>query len=165
MFQSAMRLIGRVDKLKQARVEGYIKYPPNYDSHPITFLVDTGCSNSCILPDDILKLDVDHSTLPTVTKTIVTANGPVNLKVIPNAEVVLPVYVGLLDNKKAYLSFPMEHLAVLPPGPNYQPLPKELVFSLLGMDVLCNFPRWSFGKERLVMENEEVVGLKMSFKL
>ena len=160
-----MRLIGRVDKLKQARVEGYIRYPPNHVNHSITFLVDTGCSNSCILPDDVLRLGVDPATLQTVTKTIVTANGPVNLKVIQNAEIVLPVYVGLLDNKKAYTNFPMESLAVLPPGPNYRPLPKELVFSLLGMDVLSHFPRWSFGKERLVMENEEVVGIKMSFQL
>lgn len=160
-----MRLIGRVDRLKQARVEGYIRYPTKWDNHPITFLVDTGCSNSCILPDDVAKLNIDPAALQTVTKTIVTANGPVNLKVIQNAEVVLPVFVGLLDNKKAYISFPMENLAVLPPGPNYAPLPKELVFSLLGMDVLSHFPRWSFGKERLVMENEEVVGLKMSFKL
>jgi len=160
-----MRLIGRVDRLKQARVEGYIRYPPGYINQPVTFLVDTGCSNSCILPDDVIRLGIDHGNLQTVTKTIVTANGPVNLRVIQHAEVVLPVLVGLLDNKRAYVSFPMENLAVLPPGSNYAPLPKELIFSLLGMDVLSHFPRWSFGKERLVMENEEVVGLKMSFKL
>ncbi len=160
-----MRLIGRVDKLKQARVEGYIRYPPNHVNQQVTFLVDTGCSNSCILPDDILRLDIEHDSLQTVTKTIVTANGPVNLRVIQHAEIVLPVLVGLLDNKKAYVSFPMENLAVLPPGPNYSPLPKELVFSLLGMDVLSHFPHWSFGKDRLVMENEKVVGLKMSFQL
>ena len=100
-----------------------------------------------------------------MTKTIVTANCPVNLKVITNAEIVLPVFIGLLDNKKVYISFPMDNLPVLPPSPNYSPLPKVLVFSILGMDVLSHFPRWSFGKERLVMENEEVVGLKMSFKL
>jgi predicted aspartyl protease len=160
-----MRLIGRVDKLKQARVEGYIRYPPNLVNQPISFLVDTGCSQSCILPDDVHRLSIDHRNLQTVTKTIVTANGPVNLKVIKNAEVVLPVQVGLLDNKRAYIMFPMENLAVLPPGPSYSPLPKELVFSLLGMDILSHFPRWSFGKERLVMENDEVLGLKMSFKL
>lgn len=160
-----MRLIGRVDRLKQARVEGYIRYPPNYINQPVTFLVDTGCSNSCILQDDVLRLGIDHDSLQTVTKTIVTANGPVNLKVIQRAEVVLPVLAGLLDNKRAYVSFPMENLAVLPPGPNHAPLPKELIFSLLGMDVLSHFPRWSFGRDRLVMENDEVLGLKMSFKL
>ncbi len=160
-----MRLIGRVDKLKQARVEGYIRYAPKWDNHTIIFLVDTGASNSCILPDDVSKLGVESESLQVVTKTIVTANGPVNLRVIPNAEIVLPVFVGLLDNKKAYITFPMENLPVLPPSQNYVPLPKELVFSILGMDVLSHFPRWSFGKERLVMENEEVVGLKMSFKL
>jgi predicted aspartyl protease len=160
-----MRLIGRMDKLKQARVEGFIRYPPDNVNLQITFLVDTGCSNSCILPDDVKRLSIDHGNLQTVTKTIVTANGPVNLKVIQNAEVVLPVQVGLLDNKRAYVTFPMENLAVLPPGSNYVPLPKELIFSLLGMDVLSHFPRWNFGKERLVMENDEVLGLKMSFKL
>ncbi len=160
-----MRLVGQIDKLKQARVEGYIRYPPKWENHPITFLVDTGASNSCILPDDVAKLGVDSDTLQTVTKTIVTANGPVNLKVIQNAEIVLPVYVGLLDNKKAYLSFPMDNLAVLPPGPSFKALPPELVFSILGMDILGNFPKWIFGKEQLYMENEEVVGLKMSFKL
>ncbi len=160
-----MRLIGRVDKLRQARVEGYIRYPPSHINQPINFLVDTGCSNSCILPDDVMRLGIDHGNLKTVTKTIVTANGPVNLKVIMNAEVVLPVQVGLLDNKRAYITVPMENLAVLPPGPNYTPLPKQLIFSLLGMDILSHFPRWNFGKERLVMENDEVLGLKMSFKL
>jgi len=160
-----MRLVGNIDKLKQARVEGYIRYPPNWENHPITFLVDPGASNSCILPDDVAKLGVDSATLQTVTKTIVTANGPVNLKVIQNAEIVLPVYMGLLDNKKAYLSFPMDNLAVLPPGPNFRALPSELVFSILGMDILSNFPKWIFGKKQLYMENDEVVGLKMSFKL
>jgi hypothetical protein len=160
-----LRLIGRVDKLKQARVEGYIRYAPNWENHPITFLVDTGASNSCILPDDVVRLDVDAGMLQTVTKTIVTANGPVNLKVIQNAEIVLPVFVGLLDNKKAYFSFPMDNLPVIPPQQNYTPLPPELVFSILGMDVLSHFPRWIFGKEQLYMENEKVVGLKLSFKL
>ena len=160
-----MRLIGRLDKLKQARVDGYIRYPTNYVKQPITFLIDTGCSNSCILPDDVVRLSIDHSDLQSVTKIIVTANGPVNLKVINQVEVVLPVQVGLFDNKRAYITFPMESLAILPPGPSHVPLPKELIFSLLGMDVLSHFPRWSFGKERLVMENDEVLGLKMSFKL
>ena len=160
-----MRLIGQIDKLKQARVEGYIRYPPTWMNHPLIFLVDTGASNSCILPDDVVKLGVDSNTLQTVTKTIVTANGPVNLKVIQNAEIVLPVYIGLMDNKKAYLSFPMDNLPVLPPGPNYVPLPRELVFSIIGMDILSHFPKWSFGKEKLYMENDKVVGLKMSFKL
>lgn len=160
-----MRLIGRLDKQKQARVEGYIRYPPSFFNQPITFLVDTGCSNSCILPDDVIRLNIDHSDLQTITKTIITANGPVNLKVIQHTEIVLPVKAGLLDNKRAFVSFPMENLAVLPPGPNYKPLPQELVFSLLGMDVLSHFPRWSYGRERLVMENDEVLGLKMSFKL
>ena len=160
-----MRLIGRVDNLKQARVDGYIRYPPGFVNQSITFLIDTGCNNSCILPDDVIRLNIDHNGLQTITKTIVTANGPVNLKVMQHAEIVLPVQAGLLDNKRAFISFPMENLAVLPPGLNYTPLPKGLVFSLLGMDILSHFPRWSFGKERLVMENDEVRGLKMSFKL
>ncbi len=160
-----MRLVGCIDKLKLARVEGYIRYPPKWDKHPITFLVDTGCNNSCILPDDMAKLDIDPTTLPMVTTTIVAANGPVNLRVIQNAEIVLPVFVGLLDNKKTDFSFEIANLAVIPPGPNYTPLPKELVFSILGMDILSYFPRWIFGKKQLYMENEEVVGLKMSFKL
>jgi len=160
-----MRLIGKIDKLKQARVEGYVRYPPNYQNLQIILLVDTGSSNSCLLPDDVVRLSIDHSSLQSVTKTIVTAKGPVELKVIHQAEIILPVLAGLFDNKRAYVSFPMESLAVLPPGPDFKPLPKELVFSLLGMDILIHFPRWNFGKDRLVMENEEVMGLKMSFKL
>jgi hypothetical protein len=165
MICGYMRLIGRLDKLNQAKVDGYIRCPPLYENLLVTFLVDTGCSNSCLLQDDVLRLGIEHGNLPTVMKTIVTANGPVNLKVIRQAEVVLPVLAGLLDNKRAYVSFPMENLAVLPPSQNYKPLPKELIFSLLGMDILYHFPRWSFGKDRLVMENDQVVGIKMSFKL
>ncbi len=160
-----MRLIGKIDKLKQARVEGYVRYPPTYQNQQITLLVDTGSSNSCLLPDDVARLNIDHLSLQSVTKTIVTAKGPVDLKVIHQAEIILPVLAGLLDNKRGYVSFPMESLAVLPPGPDFKPLPKELVFSLLGMDILIHFPRWSFGRDRLIMENEEVMGLKMSFKL
>jgi len=160
-----MRLVARLDKIGQARVEGYVRLPSSPLSHPITFLVDTGCSNSCILPDDAARLFQDHSALIDVTKTIVTANGPVSLKAVHGAEVVLPVRVGLLDNKLAYITFPMENLAVLPPSPGYKPLPRELVFILLGVDILKSFPKWTFGKESLVMENDQVIGLKMSFKL
>ena len=142
-----------------------MRLPGRQDHEPVTFLVDTGCSASCILPDDVIRLGIEHEALPTVTQTIITANGPVGLKLLKGVDLILPVLAGLLDNKRGYLRVPMESLAVLPPNLNHTPLPKELVFSLLGMDVLRLFPRWAYKKDSLILENDEVVGLNLSFKL
>jgi hypothetical protein len=62
---------------------------------------------------------------------------------------------------------PMPQLSFLPPGPNFKALPSNLVFSLLGMDILHRFPRWRWGKNELIMEelNQSLQDLKMSLKL
>ena len=114
---------------------------------------------------DVIRLGIKHEFLPTVTQTIITANGPVGLKMIKNIEIILPVLAGLLDNKRGYLRVPIENLAILPPNSNHTPLPNELVFSLLGMDVLRLFSRWTYKNDKLILENNEVIGLKLSFNL
>jgi hypothetical protein len=161
-----MQLVAKIDQLGQAKLEAFIRLPGILIPEPITFLVDTGCSATCLLPDDVIRLNVKHENLPTVMKSIVTANGPVSLKVLQNVGISLPVRRGLLD-KDGYVHVPMSQLSFLPPSPNYKALPSNLIFSLLGMDVLHHFPKWRWGKTELVMEelNQSLEELKMSFKL
>lgn len=147
-----MLLVAKLDSQRQARIEGFIKCPNHTVFQPITFLIDTGCSQTCLLPDDVVRLGIDYERLPTITKTIVTANGPVSLRLLSNVEVDLPVLGGLLDKKKVLVKIPISQLALLPPGRNYTPLPPHMVFSLLGMDILQFFPRWVFKKDELVMD-------------
>ena len=162
-----MLLVAKLDSINQARIEGLIRYAPRRDFQPITFLVDTGSSQTCLLPDDVVRLGVDHASLPTVTKTIVTANGPVALKLLRNVEVDLPVVGGILENKKALIKIPLSQLPLLPPGSDYVPLPQQMVFSLLGMDVLRFFPRWTFKKGKLLMDfgENELESLRQSLKI
>jgi len=161
-----MQLVAKLDSLRQPRLEAFIKLSEMLIPAPITFLVDTGCSATCLLPDDVIRLGIEHSLLPTVTKTIITANGPVILKQLHNVEISLPVRAGLLD-RDGYVKVPMQQLPFLPPGPNYKQLPTNLVFSLLGMDVLNHFTKWKWGKTELIMEepNQSLQDLKMSLKL
>ena len=161
-----MQLVAKLDSQNQARLEAFIRLPWTLVPEPITFLVDTGCSTTCLLPDDVVRLGVKHADLPTVTKSIITANGPVALKLLRNVEIALPVRTGLLD-KEGQVNAPMSEIPILPPGPNFKPLPPALVFSLLGMDLLSHFPKWRFGKTELVMEeeNQSLRDLKMSLKL
>jgi len=147
-----MLLVAKLDGMYQARVEGFIRCPEKPDYQPVTFIIDTGCSQTCLLPDDVVRLGIDHAHLPTITKTIITANGPVALKLLANVEVNLPVLGGLFERKKALVKIPLSQLPLLPPGPDYAPLPRQMVFSLLGMDVLRYFPRWTFTKGELVMD-------------
>ena len=161
-----MQLVAVIDQLHQARIYGYITIPPNYISHPVTFLIDTGASATCLLPDDVRRLGIDHSRLTSGKKAIVTATGPVDLKTLPEAIVSLPCKAGLF-NRLSKVSIPFENLPIIPPKPDQRPLPEDLVFSILGMDILSNFPKWKFNKSELTMETEieDLKSLKMSFRL
>ena len=161
-----MQLVAKIDQMRQAKLEAFIRLPEIPTPEPITFLVDTGCSATCLLPDDVIRLNIKHESLPTVMKSIVTANGPVSLKILPNVIISLPVRRGLLD-RDGYVHVPMSQLSFLPPGLSYKALPSNLIFSLLGMDVLHRFPRWRWGRMELIMEelNQSLEDLKMSLKL
>ena len=162
-----MLLEAKIDSLNQAKVEGYIQLENNFLPQPITFLIDTGCSQTCLLPDDVVRLGIEHNNLPIVTKTIITANGPVNLKLLTKVEVSIPIVGGLFENKRKIIKFPINELAFLPPNLNYKPLPSNMVFSLLGMDVLRFFPRWTWKKDKLIMDfgKNELDSLIQSLKI
>jgi hypothetical protein len=91
----------------------------------------------------------------------------VSLKLLQNVEVDLPVVGGILENKKALIKIPLSQLPLLPPGSGYAPLPQQMVFSLLGMDVLRFFPRWTFKKSELLMDfgENELESLRQSLKI
>jgi hypothetical protein len=162
-----MLLEAKIDSLNQAKVEGYIQLVNSIIPQPITFLIDTGCSQTCLLPDDVMRLGIEHNNLPIVTKTIITANGPVNLKLLTNVEVSIPVIGGLFENKRKIIKFPISELAFLPPNQFHKPLPTTMIFSLLGMDVLKFFPRWTWKKDKLVMDfgKNELDSLIQSLKI
>ncbi len=161
-----MQLVAVIDQLHQARIYGFVAIPPDYFHNPVTFLIDTGASATCLLPDDVRRLRIDHSKLASGKKAIVTATGPVDLKTLPEAIVSLPCRTGLL-NRPGKMSIPFENLPIIPPTPSQRALPDELVFSIIGMDILSNFPRWKFNKNELTMETEieDFRSLKMSFRL
>jgi predicted aspartyl protease len=92
---------------------------------PISFYIDTGCSNTTVCQNDASKARIFDILLKSSPRLIYTANGPISAYVLPNCEIVFLGTEGPI----------LEYIGNI----NVLGLQSSNPISLLGLDVLKRF--------------------------
>jgi len=122
---------------------------------PIIFLIDTGCSETTLLPDDVIRLSIDWQNLPEKDQDVMTASGMIRSRVLRDVDVFLPAEVGVVDSTSMEYQIHYDNIDIMPPRSerlNSDPEHPRDCFSLLGMDVLINFKKWRWESDKLILD-------------
>ena len=148
-----MRLIANLSQNRHGYVLGYILFSQFSEPKPIRFLVDSGCSITTLLGDDVTRLSINCSGFQRATNPCNTANGPVLPYIIPNVKLFFVVEDGLLNRRKT-LEFTFDYIECMQPTNPSLMTPQRIqyAYSLLGMDFLRTFKKWHFNQTELVLK-------------
>ena len=150
-----MRLIALLDDAYHAHIFGYFWCQQFTDNRakPIHLIVDTGCTTTTILSDDMTRLRMSCTGLNQSDPTT-TANGQIIPYVLPNIELFLEFYSGFLNLTKKYRPVGMSEIHChSPTDPQQMTEEKTLrACSLLGMDFLHYFKKWKFTENLLFLD-------------
>ena len=103
-------------------IQWWIRYHPNVTFDPIIFVVDTGCTETCLLCDDVVRLQISWQGLQNSPRTAQTANGPVVGKFLPNVDILLPSRSGLFYRKSDFAVAKYPNLEIIPPNNQNHPV-------------------------------------------
>ena len=141
--------MARLNLLRQGRVKAFIRTQSNPILTPITFLIDTGASYTCLLPSDVIRLEIPYDELEPSPFPSATALGEVRPRLLRDIKVYLTVIDG---GTEQLLILNFETMRVITPVDGYSIPPPSGAYSLLGMDVLRLFTKWSFEDDWLILE-------------
>lgn len=151
-----MRLVARVLDT-QAYIQGTISLPYLDGPHPIIWLIDTGCTETCLLPDDVVRLQIDWRTCPEKDRPVYTANGEVIPRLINNLHIWFWGKSGTFNLFDAEIGKEYETMDIMcPPSDEYcssGTLSLPTSYSILGMDFLRDFKKWIWTDDRLILKS------------
>lgn len=142
-------------------VPAYIQFAPLPIAVRISFIVDTGCTCTSLLPGDVerfaINYGINYKSFPNLPYKTMTAGGKITSKIIQNATIYLYDEISR-QAKKFTLSF----IIMNPPHQSWyeifksylfqkEPLKKRDVYSLLGYDVLSQFNSFRFKSNKLLL--------------
>jgi len=136
-----MRLIARINGM-HALIDCLLYYPGILAPFPITMLVDTGASCSCLLQDHVHYFQIPYNRLADADNHVSTASGRVIPKILPNVDLILPVKNEPNFTQTTLCTIHFDRFQILPPSRRYVPILRNRVVSIIGMDVLREFKRW-----------------------
>lgn len=146
-----MRIRAVLDGRKHAFIVGSITCSQFTEPKPIRFLVDTGASLSTILSYDALRLGIDCFKLESLGCSFGTANGRRFAYRLKDAEITLITNDGLNGGT---VTFSLQGMPCLPPPSTIdESMVAEEPYSLLGMDVLFLFKRWTYTDNTLILDD------------
>ena len=147
-----MRLVAYVDDRRHAYINVLVEFHEHPQLEIATFLVDTGCTTTCLLQDHVLLFGINYSELLDAPGSSTTAGGRITPKLLPNVNIHIPVKTGLFNRENSFVKIAYDELRVMPPDQEHIPRPRNRVFSLLGMDILRQFKKWRWRRDRLIMD-------------
>jgi len=150
-----VRLIANLDKNRHGSIIGHIFCSQFSAPRPIRFVVDTGCSTTTLLSDDVTRLAINCKDLKKASTPCSTANGLVVPYVLLDVIVFLEVESGWLNRKKELVAFNLPKVnCMLPTRPKLMTSKRiQHAFSLMGMDFLDFFRKWRFTDSELILEH------------
>ena len=133
-------------QIPHARVIGSFQCSQFNDFRTAEFLIDSGASFTTLLPYHVIALDIDWENLANARTPCMIANGePIYAKLLPDVE----LHINRNDGKpKSEEIFVLPYIHVIP-VPMRQRIPVSA--SLLGMDVLRNFPNWHWDFDNMYL--------------
>jgi predicted aspartyl protease len=144
-----------LDGRKHAFIVGSISCSQLNEPKLIRFLVDTGASLSTVLSYDTLRLGLDCSKLKPSDCSFSTANGRRSAYQLDDVEITLntndePVGRGTV-------TFSLKGMPCFaPPSTIDASVVAEETYSLLGMDILFLFKKWTYTDNVLILEDEQM---------
>ena len=136
-----MRLIAKIRGV-HAQIDCLLNYRGILAPFPVTMILDTGASCSCLLPDHVHYFRIPYQELTDADRPINTASGIVTPKILPNVDLILPLKTGLNYSQAILWKIFFDEFQILPPPRKHIPQPRHRVVSIIGMDVLKDFKKW-----------------------
>jgi len=148
-----VRLIANLDQRRHANIIGHILFSQFSEPKPLCLLVDTGCSITTLLSDDVTRLSINCTNLQLSSVPSATANGLVFPYLLPNITLFLEIENGWLRRKRTVWSFTFNSINCMKPtNPNLMtPIRVQRAYSLIGMDFLQHFRKWRFNNNELIL--------------
>lgn len=142
-----MPIIANILSWNIAIVSGSLSCPQFIGFKPTHFIVDSGSVTTTILPLDVVKLGIDCRKLEKGPRPLTTAKGEIFPYILPSVQLNLECNDGRAE---ALDMFPLERIHCIKPRASQKSDPSLLfrhTFSLLGMDVLKYFKKWTWDFE------------------
>lgn len=148
-----MRIIARLDEIGHAHIFASVHCPQFSNPKPIHLIVDTGCSKTTLLSDDVTRLGINCTNLLQAPPTT-TANGQIIPYILPEVTLILDVYYGWLNRRNELRDVRFQTMNCNPPTQPHLMTPQRIdrACSVLGMDFLRLFPKWRFTDDSLYLD-------------
>lgn len=149
-----MQTVALLDDYRHAHIIGYLLCPQFSEPKPIHFLIDTGCTTTTILSDDVTRLNINCSNLSLCSSPTSTANSQVYPYLLPNIGIILKVKHAIFNLREGFRIFRLDYIHCMSPT-NPQLLTQHRIisaYSLLGMDVLGIFKKWQYTNRELILK-------------
>lgn len=148
-----MRIVAQLDEYYHAHIFGYFACDQFRHPKPIHLLVDTGCTITTLLSDDVTRLGINCTGLNQAPPTS-TANGLVVPFILPNANFILEVQNGWFNRNNVFSTAHLNEIHCSQPTHPQHMTPQRIVraCSILGMDFLRYFPKWQFKANKLYLD-------------
>ncbi len=138
-----MRLIAEIIGV-HAKIDCLLDYRGLLAPFPVTMLLDTGASCSCLLPDHVHYFRIPYQNLADADRPINTASGRITPKILPNVDLILPVRTGPYHSQTILWKISFDEFQIVPPQRRHVPQPRHRVVSIIGMDILKYFKKWQW---------------------
>lgn len=138
-----MRLIADLNGV-HAEIDCLLDHRGILAPFPVTMILDTGASCSCLLPDHVHYFRIPYQELSDSDDHINTASGRVIPKILPNVDLFIPVRTGPNYSQANLWKKSFDEFNILTPPRRYRPRPRHRVVSILGMDILKQFKKWQW---------------------
>ncbi len=149
-----MRLIARINGV-HGLIDCLLNYTGILAPFPVTMLVDTGASCSCLLQDHVYYFEIPYRRLADGNEPIRTASGRVTPKILPNVDLILPVRTGPDHSQTGLFKIHFDEFRIIPPQRRFRPVSRQRVVSIVGMDVLRLFKNWQWKWDALELVMDE----------
>jgi hypothetical protein len=124
-----------------AFVHGYLKCSPTSNYQHVLFMIDTGCSVTTLLPNDVARLSINCALLQQTNDDINTANGVIHPYVYPEPELRFLIQYGWFNRKLTFGKPPLNFIYCAASA-TANPVVDPNGYSVLGQDILHFFKKW-----------------------
>lgn len=148
-----VQLVARLDNNRHAYIFAFLKCPQFIEPKSTVFLVDTGCTITTVLSDDVTRLSINCNDLQRSSVSVSTANDNIHPYELREVDLIFRVKYGWLNQKNGLAQVHLNKIHCMPPNHLHTPThDSEMANTLLGMDVLHLFKKWKYEDTSLKLE-------------
>lgn len=151
-----MRMIVHLDENRHGHIIAQIMCSQFTAPKPIHLIIDTGSTNTTLLPDDVTRLAINCGNLQLASVPSETVTGMVHPYLLPEVDLMCDIKYGWLNRNLGLAIFKLRNIHCMPPTQPQLMTQQRIMHacSLLGMDVLGIFRKWKwkYNQRELLLE-------------